>query len=240
MSPRLRTFFVDEPPAPGLRTLRGPEFEHLSRAVRLGVGDPLRLIDGAGGVGRARVTDLTREEALLTVEEAWREDRAPGSGRWLATALPKGRRARALVEKATELGATRFSFLSLHRASVTRPGAEKMAGLQAVAREALKQCGRTHLPAFDPSRTLADFLEADLPARRVLLAPDAGPSLARWAAAAPGRDVVLVAGPEGGLTGEEQAALAGRGFEGARLSGAVLRVETACLAALAVLEAAEP
>jgi 16S rRNA (uracil1498-N3)-methyltransferase len=146
----------------------------------------------------------------------------------------------ALVEKATELGVTTVQPLQTER-SVLRLGGERAdrrrAHWQAIAAASCEQCGRNRVPAVAPLQTLRDWL-ATLPAprpdtaRRLLgFSADAQP-LAAGAAA--GR-VILLSGPEGGLSADEEAAARAAGFVSTTLGPRVLRADTAPLAALAWL-----
>ncbi len=228
-------FFAPAPLDRGRIEISGPEFEHMTRVMRLGPGDAALLVDGYGAEGDAVVAEVGRSSALLDVSAVRRFPRPPGMA--LAAAMPKGKRARWLVEKCTELGASAVVFVEFERSSVRNPGRGKIASLRASAAEALKQSGRLHMPDISGPVPLGEFLAGSLPDRRIVLDPKARESLSevlllrRDPAAA-----VAVAGPEGGLSQAETSALESAGFAKARLSAAVLRIETACLAALAVFE----
>lgn len=100
------------------------------------------------------------------------------------------------------------------------------------------QCGRDALPAVDAPLGLADWLAAnpDPGARRLLLSPTAQRTV-RQAGIEPGRPLVVLVGPESGLSEAEQEQAAAAGFEPVRLGARILRTETAGLAALAALQA---
>jgi 16S rRNA (uracil1498-N3)-methyltransferase len=205
---------------------------------RLQPGAPLVLFDGQGGEWDARVLRIGRRE--VTVEVGARRARPAGPARTvvLAVGMPANERMDWLVEKATELGAAAIQPLECVR-SVLRfdaPRAERRrAHWEAIAAAACEQSGRSRLPGIEPVRPLAawlDALPAGGPARRLLLslAGDARPV----AEVAGARGALLaLAGPEGGLTDDEEAHARRRGFVPASLGPAVLRAETAPLALLA-------
>jgi 16S rRNA (uracil1498-N3)-methyltransferase len=106
---------------------------------------------------------------------------------------------------------------------------------------ACEQSGRAVLPALSEPRALADFaaaldVQVDAGTRRFLLDPREGASLASLGLA-PDAGLVLVIGPEGGLSERDLAALRAARFTGLRMGPRVLRTETAGLAALAALNA---
>jgi 16S rRNA (uracil1498-N3)-methyltransferase len=148
----------------------------------------------------------------------------------VGSALPKGDRADFLVEKLTELGVTRFVPLVTARA-VVQPKASVVEKFSRAVIEASKQCGRNRLMVIDPPQKWEEFVaRADLPAARFVLHTE--PGAARLEAV--GACAVAV-GPEGGFTSEEIDAATATGWRPASLGSRILRVETAALAAAAIL-----
>ncbi|MFM9058669.1 MAG: RsmE family RNA methyltransferase [Planctomycetaceae bacterium] len=222
-------FFLETPPRDGRAVLTGDEARHLARVLRAAVGDEVRVFDGAGGEWVARVGSIGRDEVTLEVGPRLPTAAAAGGVRLtLAVALPKGERQKWLVEKLTELGATRLVPLVTSRgvAEATPAALER---LRRGVIEACKQCGRTTLMEIGMPLTVAEAC-APLPAggRAILCDPGAPPldaSALRAAAA-----VVGLVGPEGGFTSEEIAAALAAGASRAGLGPHVLRVETAAMA----------
>lgn len=221
-----RCLFARPPLGPGEMLLEGEEAHHAVRVLRLATGDHIRLVDGAGARGRARVVSVERKRLGLVVEAIERPARLPAGALRLVVAPPKGGRFDELVRQATELGCGRIDLLVCERASRPPP----LERAQRIAREALKQCGGAHLPAIGT----AEIPTLARPGEAVILFDPQG------RAPRPGRlaPTTLVVGPEGGLTGAEVAALAAAGAKRVRLVGSVLRIDTAGLAALAVWSAA--
>ena len=146
----------------------------------------------------------------------------------VASALPKADRADFLVEKLTELGVTRFVPLITARSVVVPKGIEKF---ERAVIEASKQCGRNVLMGVDPPQKWLDLLKrTDLPPTRVVLHTSGAGGLPRGAAA-------VAVGPEGGFADDEVGAAEAAGWVRASLGPRVLRVETAAVAAAAVLAA---
>jgi 16S rRNA (uracil1498-N3)-methyltransferase len=161
----------------------------------------------------------------------------------LAVGMPANERMDTLVEKATELGVAVVQPLLCERAVLVLAGERaerKRAHWQAVAQAACEQCGRARVPLIEPVRSLRDWLASaglrDASCRVLSLRGDATP----WAAAplpavAPGRALILLSGPEGGLTAAEEDAARAAGFAPVSLGPRVLRAETAPLVGLAHL-----
>jgi 16S rRNA (uracil1498-N3)-methyltransferase len=154
----------------------------------------------------------------------------------LAVGMPANERMDWLIEKATELGAAAIQPLLCERAVLRLEGERaerKRAHWQALAEAAAEQCGRTRVPCLQPVRRLADYLnDPVLPALRWLLSPqaEAGPACPQ-----PAQSIVLLSGPEGGLSPAEEAAARAAGFAGIALGARILRAETAPLVLLAWL-----
>ena len=234
------------------------------QVLRMQPGETVTLFDGHGGQWQAAITRMGRSEVQVQVLSHDAIEREAPRAVWLAPGMPANERMDWLVEKATELGVAGIAPLVTER-SVLRLAGEragrKQAHWQAVAAAACEQCGRNRLPSIDAPQTLGDWLaaitamEADRRAalaagrpadavapaprlRRLMLSLEGGarplPQVMAGDAAAP---VVLLSGPEGGLSPQETAQALSAGFEPATLGPRVLRAETAPLAALAMLAA---
>lgn len=211
-----------------------------AQVLRLQPGAALTLFDGSGGEWDARVNHVGRRQVQAEVLRHRDVERELPVAVTLAVVMPANERMDALVEKASELGAVVLQPLVAER-SVLRLDGERaerrQVHWQAVAIAACEQCGRNRVPTVQPVRPLRDWLQA-LPAAageaaRWLLAfaPGARPPAQRPR----GREVLVLSGPEGGLTPAEEAAALARGFEPVTLGSRVLRADTAPLAILAWL-----
>jgi 16S rRNA (uracil1498-N3)-methyltransferase len=156
----------------------------------------------------------------------------------LATAIPKGDRLDWLVEKATEVGVDRLVPIIAER-SVVIPRGSKLDRLRRAIVEASKQSRRARLMTLEKPMEWTGLLAA-FPAALKLLADPHGVAATDWPAIAPGREVVLAVGPEGGFTGAEREQLIATGWLPIRLGHNMLRVETAGLAGCAALLARVP
>ena len=159
--------------------------------------------------------------------------------------LPKGKRLDWMLEKAVELGIAAFAPLAAERSVrvARRRGGESdepPPAVEAIRRtflEAAKQCGRNVLPAVLPSRTIEEC-RAARPAGTALFGKRGEPPIASEPTGGLAGEVTILIGPEGGLTDDEQGRLESAGWRPAGLAPAVLRIETAAVAALAQIGAA--
>jgi len=235
---RVSRVFVDAPLASGARvTLQGSAAAHLSRVLRLRVGDALTLFNGTGGEFAATIAGAGRDAVAVAVGEARAIERESPLTLTLAQGISRGERMDLVVQKATELGVTTLAPLLTERSVVRLDAAQavrKSDHWRAIARAACEQSGRNRPPRLLPPATLAAFLRGEGSALKLLLSPTAALRLAEIPP--PSGEVQVLIGPEGGLTGEEQERAQAAGFLGVRLGPRVLRTETAALTALALLQ----
>jgi 16S rRNA (uracil1498-N3)-methyltransferase len=213
--------------------LEGSEFHHLTRVMRAAVGDQVTLFDGLGNGAEAQITELSKSRATLRVLN--RSQEPEGSPIVvLATAVPKADRFRWLVEKATELGVSRLIPLQTAR-SVTEPRSTKLDKMRTTVIEACKQSGRNRLMAIDPLTDWQSFLSNFAATGRLLVADPGGAVQASLCESRPSeRPVILVVGPEGGLTDVEVIQAVEAGGRCISLGPRVLRTETAAIALAAL------
>jgi 16S rRNA (uracil1498-N3)-methyltransferase len=214
-------------------SLSAEQLRYLRSVLRLENGTEIEIFDGRGA-RRAAVL----EGDALRVSEPLPEAPARALDVVLVQALAKGEKMDLVVQKATELGASRIVPLASERAVVKlQPGAAKLDRWRRIAQEAARQCGRADVPRIDEPCGLAEVLRMmrDDPERRGLLL-DAEEKSLRLSAAARGVSRLLLAvGPEGGFSPEERDLARRGGMLTVALGPLVLRTETAGLAALAVL-----
>jgi len=237
---RLTRVYVDTPLAAGKRvTLEGNAASHVTRVLRLRVGEALTLFNGAGGEYAASIDAARGGRLTVAVGEPRAVERESPLTLTLAQGVSRGERMDLVVQKATELGVSGIVPLFTER-SVVRLGAQqaerKLNHWRAITIAACEQSGRNRLPNVAPPLSLADWLRsgADRDGGRLLLSPAATARID--APPRPATSVTVLIGPEGGLTNAEQEAAVAAGFLPVRLGPRVLRTETAAIAALALLQ----
>ena len=229
---------ADPLPAVGTSVqLSGDEGRHAVVVRRIQVGEVVALSDGRGRGVRGPVVQVGKAALQVQVTEHLS---APDSGvHWVAAqALAKGDRSELAIEMMTEMGVSEILPWSSARSVVRwsgERGEKALARWRATVREAAKQSRRLMVPVVgEPVSTrqlAAAVAAADL---AVVLHEEAPESLATLAVPA-GGTVLVVIGPEGGITPEEIDTLVGAGAHLARISDGVLRTSTAGVVALAGL-----
>ncbi len=224
-------------PQPGEPVALSPEdARHAIRSLRLRVGDRFTSADGTGGVAVCRIT---RADRLLVeaevIERSERERARPHLTVLLAP--PKGERLTWAVQKLTELGTDEIVLLETSR-TVRRftgdRGDRISVRLDAVAREAAKQARRVFLPEISGP---VPWIEAVVPGEHpmfVLWEEGSEGLLPQLPEEEPER-LALVIGPEGGIPEEDARQAEREGAKLAWLGEGLLKVETAAVAAAAVV-----
>ncbi|GAA5156103.1 16S rRNA (uracil(1498)-N(3))-methyltransferase [Nocardioides marinquilinus] len=217
--------------------VEGDEAHHAVVVRRLRVGERVALTDGVGGWAVGAVAAAAKRSMTVTVDDVAHRP-APEPAVTVVQALPKGDRGELAVEVLTEVGvATVVPWAAARSVAVWRgERADKsLAKWRATAREAAKQARRAWhpevAPLADTAAVTALVAEADL---AVVLHEDATTPLGSLEVPSSGR-VVVVVGPEGGLTDDEVATLTAAGGHVVRLGDEVLRTSTAGVAAVAAM-----
>ena len=216
------------------------------QVLRLQPGAGVTLFNGAGGEWDATIERMGRSDVQVRVGAHHPIEREAARAVHLALGMPANERMDWLVEKATELGAASLQPLVCER-SVLRLSGEradkKQAHWQAIAVSACEQSGRNRVPAVARPHDFARWCEtpdnsvvSESPMLRLVLSLQADTRPLAEVVAGHGADpVLLLSGPEGGLSPQELDQAQARGFAPVTLGPRVLRAETAPLAALAYL-----
>jgi len=220
--------------------LDGAEGHHAVDVVRVREGDLVRLIDGVGAEAIARVESAARSEASLAVVESRSRDRADAIELTVIQALLKGRAFDEVVRRCAELGVAQIVPAVTERTIGRVPEDSvdsRTARWGAVALAATKQSRGVFVPRISEVRTLSEAVGLLAAGSRGLVAweEESGVSL-RTALAGEGPSrVLLVVGPEGGLSEGEVSGLVARGFRTVTLGERVLRADWAAAAVAAMI-----
>jgi 16S rRNA (uracil1498-N3)-methyltransferase len=225
--------------------LEGGEAHHATRVLRLKPGDIVTVLDGAGARLICSLGHADHKGVSLSVVERSSEPPLPCSVT-LAQALPKASLIESIVQKATELGVARIVPLITERV-VAQPGPDrwlrKSAKWRSIAVEAIKQCGTAWLPKIESPLTLREFLARKEAFELPLFASLQPPSrhLREYVLAFRNTrrrnplSACVFVGPEGDFTDAETTAMRAAGFLPITLGPLVLRVETAAICCLSIL-----
>lgn len=252
MNPRI---FVDRPVgeaawAAGMEIELPPVAARHVQVLRLQPGSELTVFDGQGGEWLAQVMAMTRSGARVVLVRHDPVERELDLRVTLAVCMPANDRMDDLVEKATELGVFSIVPLMSERSVLRLTGeraTKRQAHWQAVAVAASEQSGRNRVPMVQPVQGLEALLRESGKGPHAMvcwalsLETHAVPltrALERLSAndfAEASAHLMILSGPEGGLSPLEQAAAQSAGFAAVALGPRILRADTAPLAAMAAL-----
>jgi len=220
----------------------GPELEHMRKVLRLRAGDRVTLFDDEGWEHEGVVRSYAHGMGEIEILKSSQPERESPLDITLAQALAKGEKMDWVVEKATELGVRTIApFFSSY--TVPRLDKEKIekrkARWEKIALSAAKQSGRTRIPEILDVSGFRDLVRRPWPCEMKLLfwEKESVQSLNQIHREKPElKSLLLVVGPEGGLSAEEAAEAEGHGFRLIRLGRRILRTETASLAAVSLAQ----
>jgi 16S rRNA (uracil1498-N3)-methyltransferase len=218
--------------------LEPEEAQHAVKVLRMREGDAVELINGRGTVAIGILTQAKARQTTVRVD-ATSDRPAPHPVLTVLAAPPKGTRLESMVGMLVQVGVSRLVLLDTRR-SVTEPRTGKLQRLHRVVIEACKQSGRAWSMDIEGPTPLETVLAHPAPqASAQLIATmqsHAGnprhdlPESLRTAA-----EVRVLIGPEGGFTPEEEHAAQAAGYEPWQMGASIMRIETAAVAAAAVL-----
>lgn len=250
---RVRRAFIDDDRLAGVSVgdvvaLSLDAAHRLTTVLRLQDGALVELFDGEGRV----VIGQLRGDGLVVTHQRAVEDALPPLV--VLQGITKADKLELVVQKATELGASRVVLFGAARSQVKLGGKgddddradRKLVRFERIAHDAARQCGRSRPPTIEAAKDSAAAAaiaativnDGGLGVAGVVDADGTLSQLLDDHRARLAHGVVVVVGPEGGLSPTEQEAFTRAGVTSVRWSRFVLRTETAALAALAVVQAA--
>lgn len=239
-----RYFLPVLPEQGGIVALSEEEAAHAAKVMRVKPGEAVTIFDGQGSEAEGVIESVERRQVYVQLESPKLVCREPSLSVTVAVSLPKGDRAKVLIEKLTELGVRRLVPIVCQRTQ-GRGGDENggpASKLQRYVLEACKQCERNQLMEIASSCSMVDFLQAYgrgssvASENRLLLLAHPGESTFRQLMPEKPLDAAVVCiGPEGGFADEEVSLATAAGFSAVSLGKSILRVETAATAIVAKL-----
>jgi 16S rRNA (uracil1498-N3)-methyltransferase len=230
---------------PGDETVQLPhdEGEHLTRVLRLGVGDTVSVFDGRGREFVAKVTNVARRDVrvqILSPLEPAEECTVPLT---LAQAVLKGDKMDDVIRDAVMMGVAAVQPIVSHRTETTVAAllrGSRVERWQRVALASVKQSRRATLPEIRMPLTLETYLSDPPAALRLMpVEPATGVdavSLSTLQREPPPQDAALIVGPEGGWTVEECRMAIAAGVRPVTLGHRTLRADAVPVAAISVLQ----
>jgi len=219
-------------------TLDPGETAHLVRVLRLSVGARVEVCDGQGGNFAAQVTALEPRGATLRIlgkRDAWGESPLPLV---LGIGLAKGEALDEAVRQATEMGVARiFPFISERSERLTPERvARRLERWRRLARESIKSCQRSMLPLIEAPRDFAAALDGPEEIKLIFWEEERGGGLKSMLELPRPQAVRVLIGPEGGFSAGEAGLAREAGFHAVSLGPRRLKVPTAALAALTLIQ----
>ena len=238
-----RRFFVEgEPLKPGERLITGKKAHHLTRVLRLGVGEPVVLFDGRGREFPAEILEVGRQLIRFKVSAGKGVDRESPLSLMLALGLPRPGIMDLIVQKVTELGVNEIVPLRTERAQRWLAGEKDLSRINRwgrIAQEAARQSGRNMVPRIWPLSDFPQLLQqtADTELKLFCWEEEEKENL-RQALEAKGkaRQACVLIGPEGGFSAKEAEEAASAGFQSISLGGRILRTETAAIVVIGLIQ----
>lgn len=230
----------------GTVVLSAEESRHLRDVLRLRAGDVAYVFDGEGREFSCVVAEDGGRKGLASLEVRGPAEPPCAESPLelaLAVALLKGEKFDLVVQKATELGASRVEPVLTARSDVrprdARDTERRVERWRRLALEASKQSGRARVPQVTDPQTFERLVtrESGEGARRLLFSERGGAGLGPVVAgAAPPASLLALVGPEGGWDDEELSLARAHGWTLVTLGGRTLRAETAAITVCALLQ----
>ena len=238
---RTYRFHVDEDQlSDGEVRIAGSDARQIRTVLRLGIGDELQVTAG-GCHYRTQIATMTRDLVIAEILRTIDVCTEPSVSITLAQALPKSEKMDWIVQKGTELGVSEFALFRSCRC-VAKLDAERTTSritrLHRIAKEAAEQSGRCVIPNVRGVLSLDELLREVSEYDLALLCsegqgiPMLGNVLREFADVG---NILVIVGPEGGLSEDEEAAAVRSGGKLVSLGSQILRCETAALAASAII-----
>ncbi len=223
--------------------LEGEEHHHLSCVVRKKPKDKVWLFDEQGNVYLARVEEIGKGKTRLFILER-RKEKGPRVKMTLAQALLRSKKMEFLIQKVTEWGISTFIPVVTCRSiiKIEEKSEKKIARWQKIAREASKQSQRAFSPSVLKPMPLSQLLEERKEEKKLFLSEHKGKylrdllisGLKNQRKKIPSSVIVLV-GPEGGWSEEEELDILHHDYQAISLGSKVLRAETAAVSSVALI-----
>lgn len=220
-------------------SITGEDVKHISKVMRMSPGDQLICINEDGIVAQCEIVGITSDEVNGNVLKILTEDTELPVKVTVAQGLPKGDKLELIVQKGTELGANTFIPFQATRSIVKwdeKKGQKKVERLGKIAKEAAEQSYRRIVPKVINSLSFKQLGKESEHYDIKIVAYEEQAKLGEMKnlAAALGRaeigsSILVVVGPEGGLTIDEVTALEQIGFISCSFGPRILRTETAAM-----------
>lgn len=234
----MHRFFIAEPFAQEMK-ITGLDAKHIIKVLRMPVGEKIQIVSSDHVNALMEISALTADAAFLRFVEPILASNEPSIELILVQGLPKGDKMDYIVQKATELGVSKIIVLAMERSIVKLDNSKaekKQQRWQKIAMEAAKQSKRDIIPKIEYASSLKKLMEYYT--GKIILAYEEENTNSLKHALTKDREtrrIMVIIGPEGGLTTEEVGLAKNKGAEIITLGKRILRTETAGIAVLSAV-----
>lgn len=219
-------------------TLSEQASHHLARVLRAAVNDQVTVFNGEGGEFLTIITRIDKKTVTVRVGEFMQRETESPLELYLAQGISRGEKMDYTIQKAVELGVKKIIPLFTERCNVKldeERREKRVQHWQSIVISACEQCGRNRIPEVLAPQSLDRWLPQVEAEWRFILSPHHAGYLSNSSIPA-GSRVVLLIGPEGGLSEAEVELASQKGFSPLNLGPRILRTETAAVAAITALQ----
>ena len=218
-------------------TLSENSSRHLVSVLRMQVGQSAMFFNGEGGEYTGRLTNASKTNSTVLIDSFSAVEKESNLKLHLAIGVSKGDRMDWIIQKATELGVTEISPIFTDRTEVKLSGSrldKKLSHWQKIAISACEQSQRNRVPSINPIIPFDDWLELKHNGLKLLMNHLADLGISETSPR--DQNIVLLIGPEGGLSENEICVAETSGYTSVSMGPRILRTETAPVAALSILQ----
>jgi 16S rRNA (uracil1498-N3)-methyltransferase len=243
----MRRFFVNPGDLKESSTLEltGDEFHHLKNVCRLEVGERVELLDGEGGLARAEILNIEKKSAELSIISVSQIAELPYPHTEIILSIPRFQKMELIIQKCAELGATSITPVVSDRSFVKTISLDlesKIERWNKISNEACKQSGRAWPLKLKAPSKLQD--ELAVTSNGLFLFEGEGQTdiktylseLSARSVNTPIKNIRIFIGAEGGFSPAEVELFKNQNLKPVTLGPLVLRVETACISILSVIQ----
>jgi 16S rRNA (uracil1498-N3)-methyltransferase len=241
----VQRYFIEEQGSTDQFNISGDDYHHIVRVMRMKAGDEIICVSPQGRSAVCQIAEITDEMVMANVVK-WEEGTKELPVHVvIASGLPKGDKLELIIQKGTELGAYEFVPFTASRSIVkwdSKKAAKKVERWQKIAKEAAEQSHRSWVPEVKEPISFKELVKASDEYTYKLVAyeeeareGEASVLSSTLAKLGKGDSLLIVFGPEGGLTSQEVDLLKKNGFLACGLGPRILRTETAPLYALSAV-----
>ncbi|MCC8169761.1 MAG: 16S rRNA (uracil(1498)-N(3))-methyltransferase [Oscillospiraceae bacterium] len=218
------------------------DVNHISRVLRMNIGDEITVCDGRGFDYKVKITEIEDKKIICEITEKHKSDTEPNIEVTLFQGLPKASKMDYIIQKPTELGITRFVPCKLLRCVTKlenqKAEMKKTERWQKIAEAAAKQSGRGIVPKIVPPMTLEQVIE-EMRGYDICFAPYECEEKKNLRSVLRSKSEIkraaYIIGPEGGFAPSEIDKITSAGIDTVTLGKRILRTETAGEAVLSMI-----